>query len=60
MVYRSMEEVPLVLPVRDLIDILQVSRNTAYNIVRSNKIHSIRVEGQIRIPKSALEAYLAA
>lgn len=60
MVYRSMEEVPLVLSVRDLIDILQVSRNTAYNIVRSNKIHSIRVEGQIRIPKSALEAYLAA
>ncbi len=60
MVYRSMEEVPLVLSVRDLIDILQVSRNTAYNIVRSNKIHSIRVEGQIRIPKGALEAYLAA
>lgn len=60
MVYRSMEEVPLVLSVRDLADILQVSRNTAYDIVRSGKIHAIRADSQIRIPKSALEAYLAA
>lgn len=58
MVYHSMEEIPVILSVDDLTDILNISRNTAYDLVRSKKIPSKRVGNQIRITKSALEAYL--
>ena len=59
MAYRSMEEVPVILSVDNLAEILNISRNTAYDLVRSKKIPSKRVWNQIRITKSALEAYLA-
>ena len=58
MVYHSMEEIPVILSVDDLTDILNISRNTAYDLVLSKKIPSKRVGNQIRITKSALEAYL--
>lgn len=37
---------------------LGVSRNTAYTLVRSGALRSIRVGRQIRVPRSALEDYL--
>lgn len=37
---------------------LGVSRNTAYALVRSGTLRSIRVGRQIRVPRSALENYL--
>lgn len=58
MVYRSMDEVPVILTVSDLADILNVSRNTAYDIIRSEQIKSKRVGNQIRIQKADLENYL--
>lgn len=60
MLYCSMDEIPVVLSVDELADILNISRNTAYDLVRSKKIPSKRVGNQIRITKSALEAYLFA
>lgn len=58
MVYHSMDEVPVILTVSDLADILNISRNTAYDIIRSEQIKSKRVGNQIRIQKTDLENYL--
>lgn len=54
----SYEELPLVLKVEDLMPILNIGRNTAYELVRSGQIRSIRVGRQIRVPKEAVIAYL--
>ena len=57
--YRSLEDLPLTLTVEDLMPILGIGRNTAYELVRSGKIRSIRIGRQLRIPKDALVAYLS-
>ncbi len=56
--YRSFDDLPLTLRVEDLMPILGIGRNTAYGLVRSGKIRSIRIGRQLRIPKSALIEYL--
>lgn len=57
--YHSFDELPLTLRVEDLMPILGIGRNTAYELVRSGKIRSIRIGRQLRIPKDALQDYLA-
>ena len=57
--YHSFEELPLTLRVEDLMPILGIGRNTAYELVRSGKIRSIRIGRQLRIPKDAIQDYLA-
>lgn len=49
--YRSFDDLPLTLRVEDLMPILGIGRNTAYELVRSGKIRSIRIGRQLRIPK---------
>ena len=56
--YRSYDELPLTLRVEDLMPILGIGRNTAYELVRSGKIRSIRIGRQLRIPKDAIQDYL--
>ena len=57
--YRSYDELPLTLRVEDLMPILGIGRNTAYELVRCKKIRSIRIGKQLRIPKQALIDYLS-
>ena len=57
--YHSFDELPLPLRVEDLMPILGIGRNTAYELVRSGKIRSIRIGRQLRIPKDAIQDYLA-
>ena len=57
--YRSYDELPLTLRVEDLMSILDVGRNTAYELVRCGTIRSIRIGKQLRIPKDALVEYLS-
>ena len=52
--YRSLDELPVTLRVEELMPILGIGRNTAYELVRS----SIRVGRQVRIPKNALIEFL--
>lgn len=47
-----------VLKEEDLTHILSISRNTAYELVRSGKIHSVKIGRTYRIPCSAVEDYL--
>ena len=56
--YRSFDDLPLTLRVEDLMPILNVGRNTAYELVRSGQIRSIRIGKELRIPKQALIEYL--
>lgn len=56
--YRSFDELPLTLRVEDLMPILDIGRNTAYELIRCGKIRSIRIGKQLRIPKQALIDYL--
>ncbi len=56
--YRSFDDLPLTLRVEDLMPILGIGRNTAYELVRSGQIRSVRVGKQIRISKDAVVEYL--
>lgn len=56
--YRSFDDLPLTLRVEDLMPILGIGRNTAYGLVRSGKIRSIRIGRKIRIPKPEVLAFL--
>lgn len=51
-------EMVLVQTVEDLARILAISKNTAYELVRSRKIRSVKIGRTYRIPKAALEEYL--
>ena len=56
--YRSFDDLPLALRVEDLMPILGIGRNTAYELVRSGQIRSVKIGRQIRIPKDAVVEYL--
>lgn len=56
--YRSLDDLPLALQVEDLMPILGIGRNTAYELVRSGQIRSVRIGRQIRIPKQVVIDYL--
>ena len=55
----SYGDLPLTLHVEDLMPVLDIGRNTAYELVRSGQIRSVRVGRQIRIPKEALLEFLS-
>lgn len=54
----SFDDIPLVLTVEELMPILSIGRNTAFSLVRSGQIKSIRAGKQIRILKHELLEYL--
>ena len=56
--FRSLDNLPLVLRVEDLMSVLNIGRNAAYELVRSGQIRSVRIGRQIRIPKDAIREYL--
>lgn len=49
---------PLVMTVPEMAEILHIGRNAAYDLVKSGAIRSIRIGRNIRIPQSALLEYL--
>ena len=56
--YRSLDELPLALRVEDLMPILGIGRNTAYELVRSGQIRSFKIGRQIRVPRDAVVEFL--
>ena len=56
--YHSLEDLPLALRVEDLMPILGIGRNTAYELVRSGQIRSIKIGRQIRVPRDAVVEFL--
>lgn len=51
---KSLEDIPVIFSVEDLMKFLDIGRNTAYTLVRSGQIKSIRVGRQIRITRDSL------
>lgn len=49
---------PAVLKVEDLAKVLSIGLNSAYELVRSGAIRSIKVGRVYRIPKTAVDEYL--
>lgn len=60
MMYVDFEQLPLVLTVWQVAEVLGISKNTAYELVRCGEIGSVRVGRQIRVPKEAVKKFLAA
>ena len=58
--YTSIDQLPLVLTVEQLAAVLEIGINSAYELVRSECIQSVRIGRQYRIPKNALKTYLTA
>ena len=56
--FKGIDELPLALRIEDLMSILSIGRNTAYDLVRAGKIRSVKVGRQIRIPREALMEFL--
>lgn len=54
----SFDDLPLTLRVEELIPVLGIGRNTAYDLVRSGQIRSIRIGRQLRVPKDAVLDFL--
>ena len=57
MKYRKIDDIPLVLSVSDLAEVLGIGLNSAYDLVRSGRIKSLRV-GTRSGSKSALLDFL--
>ena len=60
MKYTDFTSMPLVLTISDVADTLQIGRSAASSLARSGKLFTVRVGSQIRVPRSALIAYLKA
>ena len=56
--YRYLHDLPMTLREEDLMPILGIGRNTAYELIRSGQIRSVRIGRQIRIPREALLEFL--
>ena len=56
--YCDLQDLPVTLRVEELMPILGIGRNTAYELIRSGQIRSIRIGRQIRIPRDALLEFL--
>lgn len=56
---KSLDDLPLVLNVEQLMRTLGIGRNAAYELVRSGQIPSIRIGHQYRVHKEALAEFLS-
>ena len=56
----TLDGMPDVLTVSEIAQVLRISRGTAYEMVRSGQLSSIRVGRRILVPRARLEALLTA
>ena len=54
----NIEQLPLVLRIDELMPVLKIGRNAAYDLVRSGKIKALRIGNSYRIPRSELLRFL--
>ena len=45
--YRDLHGLPMILRVEDLMPILGIGRNTAYELIHSGQIRSVRIRGRL-------------
>lgn len=54
----SLDDLPVVIHVKDLAEILSISLTSAYCLVRSGQVRTVRVGRRYLIPKQSLLVYL--
>lgn len=57
--FYNLDDLPLMLRVDDLMVLMDVGRNTAYELLRYGRIWSVRIGKQLRVPKQAVIDYLS-
>ena len=57
-VYKSLDELPLILKVKDVSEVLSISLNSAYCLVRSGQVRHVRMGRSYLIPKEAILEYM--
>lgn len=57
-VYRSYDDLPLFLTIPQVCAVLNIGKNTAYDMIHCGQIKSTRFGHQIRIPKTALQIFI--
>ena len=58
MSFKSFDELPALMTVTDLADVLQISQHKAFNLTRAGSLRVLRVYGQIRVEKQSFLDYL--
>lgn len=56
--FTNYDQLPLILSVKEIAEILCISRNSAYALVRSDQIHSIKIGKQYRVLKDDLIKFI--
>ena len=59
-IYKSYEELPLLLNVKQLADLLGVSDSSVYELIQENGFPSLRIGKRIVIPKEELREWISA
>ena len=58
--YYSENDLPVMLTIMDVAKLLRVSKNTAYNFVKSGKVPYVKVGHQIRVFRDDVMRYIQA
>ena len=58
MVYQSVEDLPLLITVPELAQVLRVGKNKAYELVNSGVIKGIKIGTQIKVPKRSVVEFM--
>ncbi len=56
--YTDFSQVPIILNVAQLAKVLCISKNTAYDLIHSNRIEAVEVGHQYRVSKQAVLKFL--
>ena len=58
MVYHSVDDLPLLITVPELAQVLRVGKNKAYELVNSGTIKGIKIGTQIKVPKCSVVEFM--
>ena len=58
--YKTYDDLPLMLSVLDLVDVLGISRAGAYELVKSEGFPSLHIGNRVLVPKEELIAWIKA
>ncbi len=58
--YKTYDDLPLMLSVPDLVDVLGISRAGAYELVKSDGFPSLHIGNRVLVPKEELVAWIKA
>ena len=58
--YKTYDDLPLMLSVPDLVEVLGISRAGAYELVKSEAFPSLHIGNRVLVPREALIAWIKA